>query len=350
MRKPYAALIGMFILVLVLGNFAFLDTALAQKPASKAITNIKIAAGRVGDPWYVFGEALGDFINRGSSWLRATVVATPGLAANMEVALEDPLNYISLADMNFVYHVAKKDWVGQRYKNYDKTRFIAMANSVTYVWVTFDKKITKGQDFAGKVIAGARKAGTIRVDEDSLLEEWGVANQVKRVYNSLGERVTALKDGLVDAAPIIVDHIYPATFMKGALLIDLETKGPVQFINTDPQIIDRYCQRQGYYSVLPVKIPPKALNPITQLSELWGYTIPVFFGADERIDKDIIYEVTRIIWESAGKWTNWHAQGGHMTKEIIPASPVGLGLVHPGAKKYYDEHGIKVKDLGAMLR
>ncbi len=40
-----------------------------------------------------------------------------------------------------------------------------------------------------------------------------------------------------------------------------------------------------------------------------------------------------------------------MTKEFKPAAPdLELYKAHPGAKKFYDEHGIKVTDLADLLR
>jgi hypothetical protein len=39
-----------------------------------------------------------------------------------------------------------------------------------------------------------------------------------------------------------------------------------------------------------------------------------------------------------------------MIRDFIPASPIELQFVHSGAKKFYDEHKIKVKKLGDLLR
>ena len=73
---------------------------------------------------------------------------------------------------------------------------------------------------------------------------------------------------------------------------------------------------------------------------------------DKRMDNDVVYEVTRVIWETpAEEWTNWHPTGAHMNEAFKPAMPsLSLYQPHPGAKKFYDEHGIKLKDLAELLR
>lgn len=349
MKKLCILVVRVLMVSLVLGSFVFMDIAQAADPSPKP-REIKIAGGRVGDPWYVFSEALAYFINHGSKWLKAGVVPTPGLTGNYELGMESPGDYIMLADVDNVYQMTKDPGFIKRYKGYDKVRFIALANSITYVWVTLDKRITKGQDLAGKTFSGARIAASTKIDEDGILKAWGVDTKVKRIYSSIGERVTQLKDGLINVATITVDHIYPSTFAKGAALTDLETRGTVYFISVDPKIQDRLRDQEGVGPLAPVRIPPNALGPNMPPNEVWGYTFPMYFSADERMDSAIVYEVTRIIWENAGKWASWHAQGAHMTKEMIPASPVDLKYIHPGAKKYYDEQGIKVKELGPMLR
>jgi TRAP-type uncharacterized transport system substrate-binding protein len=85
---------------------------------------------------------------------------------------------------------------------------------------------------------------------------------------------------------------------------------------------------------------------------LWGYDDPTFFIADKSMDPDVVYEVTRIIWETpAEEWAKWHPMGAHMNNRFKAAVPsTALYQAHPGAKKFYDEQGVKIRDLADLVK
>ena len=78
--------------------------------------------------------------------------------------------------------------------------------------------------------------------------------------------------------------------------------------------------------------------------------VPIWFGADERMDPAITYEVARILWENSANFPTWHVQGGNMSQDLLPSYFKDPSDVHAGAQKFYTEKGIEVKELGAMLR
>lgn len=359
MKKLYLPAVFLLILGLVLGGFGCAKPAPAPAPAPapkpapapapKPVTVIKIYGAAVGDPWYTLSEALAYYINHESEWLRATVVSGPGMHAGYDLVMEDPEHMAWVAEMSGFYYIPKKPW-GERWNYYDKTRFIGISATIPMAWVTFDKDIKTWQDLAGKKVMIARKGSVLVNDDEAVLEAWGVKDKVDISNGTWGPMMTALRDGLVDTAVLGLDLVYPAGWAKGAFITELETRGPIYYLSHDPDMLDK-LKKEGRFSGIPVRVPPGRLDRKTQPTELWVHSNPAFFAADERMDEDIVYEVTRVLYETAGPgWATWHRQGGHMTKEWIPASPVPLEFIHPGAKKYYDEHGIKVKILSDMLR
>jgi len=338
--------IGSMALMLVVTLFAGTGwtPAAVASPGSKPTTHIKIAAARVGDPWYVLSEALAYFINHNSNWLRATVVATPGQNDNAKLESEKPQEYLAISGPNNITRVSKDP----RFNYYDKDRFIANAASMTVAWVSYDKKIKTVHDLDGKKVMLGRKGRYSTADLEAILEGHEMLDKIKPQHGGFGGGKINLKDGLVDVAVVPVDHIYPDRFSKGAFVTDLETKGPIYYVSLEEPVMKKLWKEEKYGGV-PVRVSPGALDQKSQPSELWIFGWPTFFGADERMNPDIVYEVTRIIWESAGKWEKWHPQGAHMTKEFIPAIPVDFKYVHPGAKKFYDEHGIKLRQLSDLL-
>jgi len=342
MKKLYVLVACLLVLALVLGSFG------CAAPTPKGITKIMIGAGRVGDPWYVLSEALAYHINHKSDWLRATVVATPGLTGCYELSMKDPNKYIAVGDpCNQLYMT--RDPYGKAYNYYDKMRFIANCASLTWLWVTYDENIKTPQDFAGKTVDVGRKAAANTPDHLAVLEAAGVLDKVKLTYSGYGGGAKSLKDGLVDITGIIFDHVYPAGMSKGAFITDMETKGPIYYIGVDRDMVNK-LYKEGRLAGFAVRIPPGALDKKTQPEELYAQAHSPYWCADERMDEAIVYEVTRVLYESAGEFSTWHPQGAHLTEDWIPATCLDLKLTHLGAKKYYDDNDIEVVSLVDLLR
>ena len=263
--------------------------------------------------------------------------------------MEKPNEYISIVTPLNSTRMAMEPW-GKPYDYYDKMRYIGVSGSMTWAWVTFDKEIKTPRDLVGKTISVGREAALRTPDEQAILKEWGVLDEVRLIHGGYGGAMGALKDGLADVACLTFDHIYPAGFSKGPLITNLETKGPIYYIGMDPDMMERLRNEESGFETMSVRVPPGALDPKTQPTELWAGAFPTFFGADERMDEDIVYEVTRVLYESAGKFATWHPQGAHMTEDWIPTLGTVKKETHLGAQKYYDEHGIEVKYLGDLLR
>lgn len=346
-------LIALFVSVGVLLGFLFISIEVSAQ-TTKTITRIKIGGSRVELPWYALAEAWAYYINHSSSWLQASVVATPGLGGNADLMADKPKEYAGMGDgTNLVFRMippseaAKIDpFMG--YTLYDKMRFIGNATGQIYAWVTYDKNIKAIKDFVGKRVGVRRKGAIGAFEELAILKKAGVLDKVKVIRGGFGAHVENMKAGQVDVIHTIIDPILPTTFIKGALITDLETMGSVYYISDDLEVL-REVSKDGHLPGAPIRIPPGALDAKRQLTEIWSYFIPTFFAADERMDDEIVYELTRIIWETAGKWDKWHAQGANVTHKFIPGV-LDMKYVHPGTKNFFDKHGVKLVPLETLLR
>ncbi|UCG67366.1 MAG: TAXI family TRAP transporter solute-binding subunit, partial [Deltaproteobacteria bacterium] len=322
---------------------------LSSDSALAATRNILIAGGRTADTWYAFSQALAKFINEKSDWLRAEVVSTAGITGNVDMAKEKPKQYIAISSFTHIHYRPGHAW-GEKRGFYTGGRFIANATSMTQCVITYDKNIKTVQDLAGKTVDVGRKGSANAPDHKAILEKYGVLDKVKLVYTGYGGGANKLTDGLVDATFLLFNHIYPTTFSKGGFIEKLETRGPVYYVGFDRDTLLQL--REEECATVPVRIPAGALDPKTQSNGLWAFNDPTFFMADQSMDEDVVYEITRIIWETpAEEWAKWHPIGAHMNEKFKPALPsLKLYKAHPGAKKFYDEHGIELKDLADLLR
>ena len=317
--------------------------------AVAAEKKIFIAGGRTKSPWYSFAQALSKFINDNSTWLKAEAVSTAGITGNLELVKAKPKEYIGLSSFSQIHYRPGHEW-GEKRGAYSGETFIANAMSMTQCIVTFDPKLKRIEDLDGKIVDVGRKGAANTPDHKAILESYGLADKVTYVYTGYGGGAAKLKDGLVDASFMIFNHIYPQKFSKGGLIDKLATRGPVHYIGFDQKNL--LALREKEFATLPVRIPAGALDPKTQTKELWAYNDVTFFIADKSMDADIVHEVTRIIWETpAVEWEKWNPIGAHMTQKFKPAMPsLNLYNAHPGAKKFYAENNIELKDLAELLR
>jgi len=339
MRKHrLSKLVALAILFVTVGFVGSMP--LSAQPAPKPATQILLLGGRVDDAGYAISQALAKFINTQSSWLRIEVATMPGIDSGPEIAMGNPEKYVYIMTHLAIKHMPKME----KFKFYDKMRIIGFCYPVSTVWITYDNEIKTANDFIGKRVFAARPGGLLLPEQKDLLTQLGVWDKIKISHGGYGSGATALTDGLSDITLMTIDHILPSTFTKGAFITQMETRKPIYYCNIMPP------ELQDKSNMIPARVPPGALDPKTQPNELWAAVFPVFFSADERLDQDIVYEVARILYENAGKYTSWHAQGASLTKEFIPLYYSGENWIHPGALKYYKEKGATLKNISYLLR
>ena len=344
-RLKHLMLIPAMVCLLILG----ISIAPTAEALAAEVVKINIAGGRVQDPWYAFSQALANFINKKSDWLRAEAVATAGLTANIEMIADKPQQYIGLAPTSTTLHARPgHEWSKAR-KPYTGARFIANITSMTQLLVTFDPDIKSVKDLKGKTVDVGRKGAGNTPDHIAILKAYGVLDDVKLIYTGFGGGAKRMMDGFCDASFLIVNHTYPHKFSPGPLIDQLETKKPAYYVGFDPEIL--IDLRQKEHGTVPVRVPAGALGK-NQPEALWAFNDPVYLMADERMDPKIVEEVTRVIFETpAEEWTKWHPQGEHMTTTFKTATPVPQVVPpHAGTSAYYQKKGIEMTDLADQLK
>ncbi len=344
-RRKHLVLIPVMAILIAL---SFSIAPVVESIAAEEV-KINIAGARVKDPWYAFSQALANFINKKSDWLRAEAVATAGLTANIEMISDKPQQYIGLAPTSTTLHARPgHEWSKAR-KAYTGARFIANITTMTQLLVTFDPTIKSIKDLKGKTVDVGRKGAGNTPDHIAILKAYGVLDDVKLIYTGFGGGAKRMMDGFCDATFLIVNHTYPHKFSPGPLVDRLETKKPVHYVGFDHDILLKL--RREEHGTVPVRVPAGALGQ-NQPEALWAFNDPVYLMADESMDPKIVNEVTRVIFETpAEEWAKWHPQGEHMTTTFKTATPVPEVVpAHAGTESYYQEKGIAMTDLADQLK
>ena len=316
-------------------------------------TELLLAAGRVGDPWYVMSEAIAYYVNNDSDFLRVTASATAGMGAARQLLVDDPHGYIGMLGGGVPLQMPLQE----EFKYYGGLKWIASIVPITWAWVTYDPEIKTIQDFAGKNIGVPRNLSSWG-DVDETIRRAGVLDQVTVHRMGIGGAATALRDGQLDATYTLVDHVWPGTFGKGRFITEMETKDPIYYVNIPRETLIEMGGEPEAGQLLPVfaelsaRVYPGGFDTKTQSEALGVSSNPAFLGADEKMDEDIVYEITRIVYEHADDFAQWHVMGQNMSKTFLPTYAYfdnPEDVMHPGALKYYKDNGIEVKNIADLL-
>ena len=328
--------------------------------AAREITDITIASGRPGDAWNVVSHALAEFINKRSEWLRATVIATAGVSddTRLVVAKKDKRPNTILVSMIPGW----RDLGAGEYKAYKIGSLLHLSS----VWVTLDSNLSSLEDLKGKTVTMPRKIPKNYVwIFAGLLRQAGVWETVTPVYGGLGSGLTALRDGAAQAGVQMYDFIYPDGYKLGSGLEELQTRGTLYFIQqgnvkANLQAIAKSVRSEDFEGMdlptLASVVPAGSLGE-TQTEDMAVVTCPIFWAASKDVSDEIVYEFTRILYEAAkaGDFKDYHAVGKGITPDFLVSSfweteKEARENYHPGALKFYDEVGAKMRSFSESYK
>ena len=328
--------------------------------AAKEITEISIASGRPGDPWNVVSHALAGFINKRSKWLRANVVATAGVSDDTRMVVSKKKKRSNHILVNMI--------PGWRYlgKGEYKAYKIGSLLHLSSVWVTLDPKLKSLEDLKGQTVTLPRKVPkSYAWIFSDLLKQAGVWETVTPLHGGLGAGLIALRDGAATAGVQMYNFAYPSTFKLSSKLEELQTRGTLYFlqqgnVKTNLEAIAKACRAKDFEGqnlpTLASVVPAGSLGK-TQTQDMAVVTCPIFWACSKDVSDEIVYEFTRILYDAAkaGDFADYHTIGKGITPEFLVSSFWGTEkeareTYHPGALKFYDEIGVKMKSFGESYK
>lgn len=177
--------------------------------------------------------------------------------------------------------------------------------------------------------------------------KWSGYAAAKMVYSKYGFTVEDVKKnggtvhhvGYTDSVSLMKDgHIDAATFLTSfpqSSILDLEFKPGVRFLPVDKDILSGILkQNPGYIQVDLSSEHYKSIS--APVPTLGAVTIMV---VNKDVSDDVVYKITKALWDNHGELAK--VKGIWKTVTLENAL-LGAALpVHPGAKKFYNENGVK---------
>ena len=317
------------------------------KVSSHEPFQIQFLAGRQDSAEFALTHGLSQIINKHSPWLRATVIETPGMADNYQlVAVKKELRpkaiICGVTSGGQLFSKTKAEG-GFPWGPYTDARFVARLNETIHTIVTLDENIKTISDLKGKRLFEGRKTATRFLDNEAIYKAAGIFDTLKLSYGGLGPAMTALKDGLVDAAVALgIGPVDPTEWLPQGPLQELMATKKVYFVTYDKKSFEEAIKKDKI-CVSPVTYPPKVLGP-TQTEPVIVKYDPLSLLADKTMSDDVVYELLRIFDTHLKELIDFTATAKWIKRENLGTSGYQTEKdYHPGAAKYFKEHKIPIR-------
>ena len=284
--------------------------------------------GGTAGTYYAYGGIIAQYMTNYAD-CKVTAVSTGGSKANIQ----------SIQDGDFQLGFTQSDvmayaWEGTRAFEDDGEvhdfRVLGGLYAETVQLITMDEDIKEVSDLKGKSISIGAAGSGVYFNAIDVLGAAGITlDDIKPQYQSFEDSKEALKDGKIDAAFIVAGA--PTT-----AITELATTNGVYLINIDGELRDSILADCPYYTAL--QIPADTYPGQTEAVETITVKATVVVSAS--LDEQTVYDMTAAIFDHVDDITLENAKGAEL--DLENATSGMEAPFHPGAAKYYAEHGITV--------
>jgi TRAP transporter TAXI family solute receptor len=295
---------------------------------------ISIATGGTAGVYFPLGAALAEIWTGKVPNVQATAQTSGASVANVRL-LEKSDVAVAMIQNDITYYAFNgiemfMDRVANKAQPVSAIRGMAMLYPETIQVVTLrSKNIKTIADLKGKRIAvGAPGSGTeVNARQILRLFELGYYN-TRPDFLNFAEAADQLKDGVIDAAFITAGH-------PTAAVQDIASSRDLVILPVPKDAVDQLHTQYPYYT--RVTIPANTYRGQTDPVETTAVMAMLVTRQD--VDADLIYSLTKALWENTDRLRAAHARGRDITTATARSGmPITM---HAGALRYYREFGIK---------
>lgn len=284
---------------------------------------ISILTGGTGGTYYPLGGSFAKII-KDATGIDANAETTGASAENMNTLKKED-GEIAFTQTDIASYATEGKLMFN--EKVDNIQAIATLYPETIQIVTTAKSGIKSvEDLKGKKVSvGAPGSGTV-ANAEQILEVHGMTfDDIKKQDLSFDESTQGIQDGTIDAAFVTAGT--PTGAVEG-----LSATEDVVIVPIAEDKIEALIKKYPYYVQDEVPSGTYKLD-----SAVKTVAVQAMLVARKDLSEQVVYDITKAIFENLDKVT--HAKG-KLIKVENALNGVGIE-VHPGAKKYFDEKGVK---------
>lgn len=290
-----------------------------------------ITTGGTGGTYYPVGGALADVLTQNVDNL--SVQAQTGNASVANCNLIKTAQTESAFVQNNVAYWAFSGQGAFEGKAVENLRGIAsLYPEAIQIVALKDSGIQTVEDLKGKKVAIGEFGSGVEVDAKSILKAHGLSVEDISVEQlNFSEASQKLKDKQIDAA--FVTAGFPT-----ASIMDVASSREIVVVPIAEEKINAMIEESPYYA--KTVIPAGTYE--NQDEDIVTATTTAMWVCGADADEDLVYNMTKALWDNRVELEKTHAKGKDITLETALD---GMAIpLHPGAMKYYKEQGIEVKE------
>ena len=308
---------------------AALVVACGGEPGSEAPERRFLSLGTAppGGAFFIVGSALGEVLQEhGPAGWQVTAEATKGTQENIRRLASGELD-LALANAAISHFAVRGE--GGWEQAYAIRTVMTLAPNVALFVTPVDSGIESVADLAGRrVVVGPAGAGFEYFLRPILAAHALTYEAFTPLYATQSGAVDLLADGSADAA-----------FLGGAVptasITQASTTQEIRFVPFDEEAKRSLVADYPFFA--PATVPAGTYRG--QEEEFAGLNVgSMHLVAYESADEELIYQVTRTLWEQRERVVEKHAAGRAIQAAVV-VRDTGTPF-HPGAERFYREIGI----------
>ncbi len=263
------------------------------------------------------------------SGLRCSAPSTAGSTYNIGQICEGELDF-GVAQSDWQYH-AYNGSAPEQVNPCEKLRAVFSVHPEPYQIIAGrDSGIQSWSDLEGKRFNIGNPGSGQRGTTEELMSGhgWTTANFAVATELTSTEQASALCDGNIDAFGYTVGvpnaGVSVATDGCGAYIVDLG----------EDEVAQRLVEEHDYYAFTTI---PAGTYQTTE-EDVTTFGVMATFVTSADVSDDIVYEVTRAVFENLDDFRSLHPAFANLDPEAMITNALSAPL-HPGAERYFKEKG-----------
>lgn len=296
---------------------------------------ITIGTGGTSGTYYPLGVAMAQQIfNKTDGVAKANAVSTGASVTNVQ-EMGAGKYQLALVQNDIAYYglngTTLKDFEGKKVDNI--AGLTSLYPEDIQIVTTADSKIKTLDDLKGKKVAVGDQGSGAEANARQILEAADITyKDLKAEYLGFADASQGLQNGTIDAAFITAGA--PTTAIQ-----ELGANKKVNVLSLDKDLIKKLTEKYPYYTER--SIPAKTYSDYGQKDDIATVAVMAILVVDKNLSEDVVYNMTKDLFENQEKLKSAHARGADITLETALD---GMSIdLHPGAKKYFDEKDVKAK-------